>query len=424
MGNNNSVRIQTDRVCYTGGQVVSGSVSVVITQPVKCEALHLTVKGSERTEYEKERTRETTDMNGNRRTESYYETIYDKHTIFKQKVMMHQFDDSVYLQPGQYSFPIQTLLPHGLPPSCRDKIGQSRANRTYKVKCHLYVPGWSKSDLRHQQEFMVREAPTRPRLGNVMQEDNHRVKRWLFKDCGRVFMKVTCMDTYDLIGNEGTQNEGRGVNLLIEVDNSHCKSKIREVKVNLKHDLLISGTNRGNTREARTSTGVKIPAGEKFMKNISFPFPEHLCSTSRGYIFDVLYHINVVLIIPNASDYKTSLPVTLTDSRAQTQQLLSAPYAPLASEIAAVQWQPQYMPAFVSNTPPAFVPPPTYESVAYQAPAKNEKDTMPNAPPSEVAGASAPAYALSAYTDMYAMTPENPSLYPPVVSEKQVMGKV
>lgn len=238
-----TIFIQLDKGSYAPGQQVNGTIFLNVVQNFPgANELWVTISGMEDTKLIEQKSRQVSYYENNEtkyRTEYYYVTHQDYNTFFNHKFPVYNFT-SMYVPAGQYTFPVSFVLPSGLPSTFNHtfyKHGNCHARVNYVLQASIRpinmpgIPG-----IQCVQAFVVNQEM-------VLQTGMQR------KEMDKQIVSCCCIKrgrtkivTYF---EKSTYEPGEIAFMVTEVDNSHGKSEILEIRGIFKQSLKI--TARGYT---------------------------------------------------------------------------------------------------------------------------------------------------------------------------------
>ena len=109
---------------YLAGTPISGTIDVVINEPFESSELQLAFKGVERTHF----------VIGDLDPVIHHREVRE---IIQIRETVKEFTASTILQPGQYTFPFQIMIPDWLPETCVFKLDNKKFFVEYTIRAQF-----------------------------------------------------------------------------------------------------------------------------------------------------------------------------------------------------------------------------------------------------------------------------------------------
>jgi hypothetical protein len=174
-----SVAVSTNKSQFMPGESGQARAHLNFQKPIQVSKIYALIQGNEDVcvQYTQTHTRDTTDSDGNRTTESYTTTEYDTRNkkIFSQQVPLAEFVQGQTLMPGGLDYIVNFALPKDIPSSFSICRGSDRASICYSVSIHLQRPGIFTADKVSSVMIDVVSPPTRPPMSTMIQNDQEVV---------------------------------------------------------------------------------------------------------------------------------------------------------------------------------------------------------------------------------------------------------
>ncbi|CAI2367408.1 unnamed protein product [Moneuplotes crassus] len=236
MGNGSSSKygglvIQTDQAYCVSGQPVTGKIGVQINEPFPAKKLKIKVKGKEKCKWYERKSRQVQD--GDEVRIEYYEDKHDEdHKIFKFEETLCEFDGD-YIEPGQYMFPFNFVLPSNCPASAyytgdEKSVGYIK----YKVKASFKAEDDTPvKDIKGKCHLVVRQLAPGSHF-NIRAREEVDIKKccccWSKGIC-----KLECCFERNVYHSQETAKA------IVNVDNSDCDADVDNVVMNLKQTVTL-----------------------------------------------------------------------------------------------------------------------------------------------------------------------------------------
>jgi len=123
----NEIAIDLPREAYIPREKIQGAVKLWIDKTVSARAVKLEILGTEKTHIERR---------SNDDSHVYREINY----ILRDRIILHspQYDDDMQIEPGNYVFEFDFMMPESAPPSYRG----SQVDIVYELNARVDVPWW------------------------------------------------------------------------------------------------------------------------------------------------------------------------------------------------------------------------------------------------------------------------------------------
>lgn len=234
-----TVFLQLDKGSYSPGQQVSGTIFLNISQNFPgANEIWLSITGMEDTKLIEQKTKtDNSSSNDNKQssnTVAYYVHHQDFNTFFNHKFPVYSFSTN-YLPAGQYTFPVNFMLPAGLPSTFNyefHKHGPCHARVNYVMKVTIAAPQITDfASIQCVQAFIVNQELIAS-SGNQKKEMSQVITSCCCIDKGRTKI-VTYFEKNDY-------TPGEVAYMVTEVDNTNCKADIFEIRGVFKQILRVT----------------------------------------------------------------------------------------------------------------------------------------------------------------------------------------
>lgn len=279
----NDISIELPKEAYLPGEIIKGTVRLDLEKSVKARAVKLRIIGLEKTSV-------TVGSGDDRHT--YRERYY----ILKNDIILHSpsYDDDLELDPGNYAFWFEFILPGDALPSYRG----TNASVTYTLEARVDVPWWldivkkrSIFVFRNREVLRLLTAPARFNSDNFINGVGN-------KPCFGVELVKTGFIAGETI--EGT----------IAVYNM-AASKIRKIYIKLLGEELATACGHRETR-IQSKQEIEIPVCD-MMEGVAKVFflqiPNNAPSSYEGRYSNFRWGVFVGLDIPFGFDVKALYPI-------------------------------------------------------------------------------------------------------------------
>lgn len=332
-----NIYIQTLKPRYLSGEQVDGFVHLNLVRDYPSNVLHLIISGEELVQLV---TVHHHHVNGSSyTTASYYN---DKHELLNYTFPLYSTDQIFKL--GHYYFPFSFHIPHNLPASCCTEWTvegyKSYAKTVYSMWAGLHRK--KKKALFVQQELGV-DQKFEISISSKESKFDHKIRSYCCKSIGNFMMGVYLdKDSYVI---------GESANLIINVDNSKCKSSIDKLKVRLIQEVKagLSYSSRVDTIHDKQIQidASKIKKGEKriddraIVCNLNLQIKEGKGGTSNGMLVKSGYLIEI------KPEFKACMYYNVPPTVYVPIRLFNQPLIVLGSPFDVANWRPQVMDPYI-----------------------------------------------------------------------------
>jgi hypothetical protein len=343
MGNTNSagIVVRTERVVYAGGETVNGHVYIDILNPVHVNSLSLRIKGKEKTHWTETRTRT---VNG--KSETFTESYFGNHQIFKVMIPIAHMDPNMPFM-GQYQYPFSFVLPTGIPGTANIRYGGATGSINYQVKAVLDVVGMFKSNFRYRQPLFITQPP--PFIDRLQSSYSGNVTIMCCCNRGTVNMSI--------VADKNSYTSGEVSNIVASIQNNSRKPFKRIVAELIQHIELRA---RGHYRCFTNTVAKNVYPGIAMMtsdlnRQLSLPVPPNTDQNALGYIVRLYYTLNVRADLAWGKDPTCATPICIY---APTQLMQAT--CPVPQIVAPPGYAPVVQQPVVLNVPNIIQPPPMF----------------------------------------------------------------
>ena len=319
---------QPPQQVFFPGSEVSGALLFVLHEAKSYNCIEIALHGDAHVHWT-----ETQGTGDDSREESY--TAREKYVKLEALLWSKQQVPDGKLQPGEYNYPFQFILPAHLPPSFKGSVGSIKYYVEGKIRTGVF-----KFDRKTQVEIPVVEIVdiNFPQLQVPLRQQVE--KKVLFS--GQVAMIVDLLRTGYCVGDS--------IPLTVTVDNGTG----REVKVRVEvHQTVIyhAQGRRNYGGRGRVANAVSEPMKPKNTStchpSITIP-PIEPTMTSCG-IITIAYSLVVTTVIPRAINLVTKLPITIGNVPVPREPNETTGYpAPVAGLYSPPGWTTDMPPSYES----------------------------------------------------------------------------
>ena len=284
---------------YEPGEMIRGHVSLVLTEPIKVKTITIQIKGEATVSWEDENAKNVTPY---RADETY---IAITHSLLTTKS-----GESVHLETGKHSFPVEYILPQNLPSSFIGKFGSI----TYVVKATLKeAKKFGLSTMITSEPFLVlrrldlSREPTLLKL-KVVRAEKRLWGALAFCLSGRVSSSLTVNKTGHLPGED------------IFMDAEITNSSPRIVKA-VQASIVMHSTFHAKTRSRHNTQIVNKKRDEWEMsygegrrwKNVRLTIPPYIPESRLDGcdIIDISYELVFKIEVSGGNEMKMVVPITV-----------------------------------------------------------------------------------------------------------------
>jgi len=313
---NGDIWIQTDKPCYTAGELVEGTVYITALEPIMCDGVQVKATGKEKVEWTEEHSRQVRDgedANGHPRyrTEKYEKEYDEKEKFFKSWIDVWRAPGAV-IPAGNWAYRWTFQLPQTLPGSIdfesgrRGWLKKAKAYIKYKFKATLDAT-WKK-DLKEEQEIVV-FAQNYATVQSTFDEKQENIYCCCCIPKGRAGLKVA-MD-------KNTYCPGETAQIMGDIDMTESKADLNKMDVDFVRTISLKA-------DGHYKTIVDVISGKDYLTNgvkpgdkrdsVAMPLPlvgNEIFPSTCGMYLKCEYHVDVNCDISWASDVMMHLPVTI-----------------------------------------------------------------------------------------------------------------
>lgn len=275
-----SVFVSLDSDTYQPGDTVQGNVYAYIKQPYPGDKICLKVKGKEYTKWiDKEaRTRQKPDG----MTETYYVDVHRESEIvnIKSVVTIYDWVRGAVLPPGQFTFPVQFVIPKGVPSSFFMRQGTAVGEIRYSVEAFIEPEHGNYPKIKHKRPIIIKQGLQ----GSVQTRElsiNKKVSTCCCCAKGSVSMK-----TYF---EKDAYAPGETARVVTEIDNSQCQLKVTNISFSLYQNVTLraQGHVKSFNFPIRNLSLGSVEPGQSFVgdqrKEASLTLPGPLEGNAKGF---------------------------------------------------------------------------------------------------------------------------------------------
>lgn len=336
-GSRNLIHVHTEKQQYYSGEVVQGTISLSIVEATHIDAVYVKIKGFQESAFEETESVSSTrvDSNGEKRNESKLVTVLrqQKSVFFRRKYCIHAYKAT--LHNGNFLFPFQFQLEHGLPGTFTISSQSSGFNSfpkgivRYSVKAEVAVPGMFKPNIKSTQDILICEPLDRA----LMSSDTYKEAKVTFLCCipkGHVSVAANI--------DKNAYAPGEVVNVRLIVDNTQSHVALDGLSLKLQQSLKLSAQNHTYQRDETVARGRSqaVPVGERTDRIIQLVIPQQTEPSTRASLVRCDYTLKIDMIVPWSPNVTLKQPVQIYAPVQQTYVM--APAMP-------PDWNPTLMPA-------------------------------------------------------------------------------
>jgi len=218
------VFVHLEQDIFAPGDTVKGVVYANIKQPYNGDKICLKVKGKEFTKWIDREARHRTKPDGT--PETYYVDVPREAEVvtIKSVVDIYDWHVNAMLPPGQFSFPIQFVIPQGIPSSFFLHQGQVVGEIRYRVEAFIEPENKRLPKIKHKRTVIIKEGQKMQAQTREVGMDK-KITTWCCFGQGNVAMK-----TYF---EKDSYAPGETARVVSEIDNSKCSLPITNVSFSL-----------------------------------------------------------------------------------------------------------------------------------------------------------------------------------------------
>eukprot|EP00035_Acanthoeca_spectabilis_P021283 m.437340 g.437340 ORF g.437340 m.437340 type:complete len:437 (+) comp18101_c0_seq1:262-1572(+) len=307
----NAVWVQTEKPSYFEGDVVNGTIYLNCIKAFQCKGLHIEVHGEERTSWVTHHTR--TDAEGRQHQDTRHH--YGHFEFFKQRVLVYNFGGHV--TEGQYTFPFQFQLPHGMPGVFNAEAGRGRRSEKdhayiqYRITSECDVRGFFNFDIKHTQHMVVQQRLMQP-ITQLRLECTEQVTACCCFNKGQAHLAAHL--------DKSAYVPGENVGIISEITNT-SQENFGNVRVELRRRMTLRSTNDNETETTdekvanNTYTGVTAGEVRTGANAMSLPLglPMDISPSTQGRLIHCEYYVDVVYVASSAivRNLHVKVPVTI-----------------------------------------------------------------------------------------------------------------
>ena len=307
-----TIRIETDRDDYTGGDIISGKVVIDLNAAVLCRGVHLQFKGEETTYWTtgsgKSRTTHTETINRG----EYNQLLFGKEALGTMAVMADAvkgiFSKSHYetFEAGHYEYDFSFSLMSQAPGDYEsgDPAYYSGSRIRYEIMAYVDIP--IGADLSETKMLSIFECFDLPEEESV---ERTAIKSFMMDSSNPLYLNVTVDNNQYYPGDVVTGK--------IEVDNRSSK-EVTEMTVSLNQRRNMrahrSTIERTDMKLMTTITNPVISQSVATSFDFEFKIPDDTyCTILNSRILKVNYFVNVNIDIPWAIDLDVDVPILVLE---------------------------------------------------------------------------------------------------------------
>ena len=300
-GSRNLIVIHTDKPSYYAGDRVTGTVSLSVVEPLHLDAVFLRVNGYEMTDVPYQKAYQEYDLN----TKQMVTRFREERTSQTNKFYSRNFclySSKSTLGFGNFVFPFEFVLDGSLPGTFYLKDGKAKGEVVYKVAAEVVVPGFFTSNLRHEQEIVIKE-PLKQALGGTETFKETDVTFLCCINKGRVAMSANV--------DKNAAAPGEAINLHIVVDNSRSQVDLKEVRFHLCRSIKFKANGQKWTDYSTimTSTSPQVLQGTNADRWIAVRIPNSTMPSTDSSLITCEYSLTVELSVPWSPNVRINLPL-------------------------------------------------------------------------------------------------------------------
>ena len=274
------VFVQLEQDSLAPGDTVKGVVYANIKQPYPGDKICLKVKGKEFTKWIDREARHRQKPDGTQ--ETYYVDVPREAEIVNIKTVVDIYDwqRNAVLPPGQFSFPIQFVIPKGIPSSFFLHAGTTVAEIRYQVEAFLVPENPKFPKIKHKRDLIIKQEQTI--AGQTREVSlNKEVTTCCCFGQGKVSMK-----TYF---EKDAYVPGETARVVSEIDNSQCKLKITNINFALNQHITLRAGNHAKSfsYNLRNMSLGNVEPGQAFVgadrKEASLQLPPSIEGSARSF---------------------------------------------------------------------------------------------------------------------------------------------
>lgn len=306
----NLIYISTEKQQYYPGDIVKGSISLAVLESIHIDAIFVKIKGFEETLFDEKilRTVKTESGNTNDKIESVTRTenvTIKRHEInvfIKRKYCV--YNSKCTLPIGNFLFPFEFQLEHGLPGTFSFKNYQAQGSVRFKIKAEVAIPGLFKPNLKHDQNILISQP-----LDSIPMSFNS------YKESNVTFLCCIPKGKISVAANIDRNAYGPGelVNVRLIVDNSTSKINLQGCDISLVQNIQLSAQGKSYTisQTLAKSTSPSIIRGDRADRIIQMMIPKSAEPSTRGNLINCSYIVHVDMIVPWSQDVSLTQPVQI-----------------------------------------------------------------------------------------------------------------
>lgn len=300
-GSRNLIIIHTDRPSYYAGERVTGTVSLSVVEPLHLDAVFLRVNGYEMTDVPYQLAIQEYDKKTNQTVTRYVERrASETNRFYSRTFCLYSYKST--LGNGNFVFPFEFILDANLPGTFYLKDGKAKGEVVYKVEAEVVVPGFFTSNLRHEQEIVIKE-PLKQMLAGSETFKETDVTFLCCINKGRVTMSANV--------DKNAAAPGEAINLHIVVDNTRSQVDLKEVRFHVKREIKFraNGESWSDHSTIITSTSPQVLQGMNADRWIAVRIPNGTMPSTTSSLIKCAYYLTVELAVPWSPNVRINLPL-------------------------------------------------------------------------------------------------------------------
>ncbi len=280
-----------------------------VAQAMNVDSINIKISGYEMAEFNYTVTRQvpapTRENPHATRTEYITRRAKETNTFFKRKYVLYSIRST--LVAGNFCFPFQFILDHGLPGTFSlSSYGGSAFNACvrYEVRAEVGVPGIFEPNLKHYQDVLIHQ----PLKQALMASDTYKETKVTFLCCipkGTVSLAATV--------DKNAYAPGENVMLNLIVDNSNSKVDLGDFSFKLERSIALYAEGRSHYESdvvVRSKCG-GVPRGERAERRMAVQLPHRSEPSTDGHLVKCNYRLIVELHVPWSPNVKVTTPVQI-----------------------------------------------------------------------------------------------------------------
>lgn len=311
----NLIHIATEKLQYYPGDIIRGSVSLTIIEPIHIDSVFIKIKGFEEVSFTEIVTTTTVGKGGGTSQRSVRR--HEIEVFMKRKYCIHNYKCT--LPTGNFVFPFEFQLEHRLPGTFTFKDQGNQGSIRFKIKAEVTIPGFFKSNIRHSQNILICQP-----LDSVLMSFNS------YKESNVTFLCCIPKGKVTVAANIDRNAYGPGdlVNVRLIVDNSASKVDLDgcDLKLIQNVNLNAEGRNRFVSKMIAETKSAHVKKGDNADRIIQLVIPKNAGPSTNGNLIQCSYDLQVSMVVPWSLDVNLKQPVQIF---APVQQIIPPPPPPL-----------------------------------------------------------------------------------------------